>query len=65
MLAGEKTFAIASWFLGMVASQIRYMWKLLRDVTGVIVVDKKKLNEVEVVWRLFSELLNMEWVIGS
>ena len=59
VLAGEKTFAFTSWFLGVAASQIRYMWKLLCDVTGVFVIDKKKLNEVEVVWRLFSELLNI------
>ena len=49
MFVGEKTIALTSWFIGVVASQIRYMWKLLGDVTGVLVVDKKKLNEVEVV----------------
>ena len=60
MFVGEKTFALTSWFLGVAASQIRYMGKLLCDVTGVLVTDKKKLNDVEVVWRLFSKLLNME-----
>ena len=39
-----------------------YMMILLYDVEGILVSDKKKLNEIKIVWWLFSELLNMEWV---
>ena len=62
MFVREETLALALWFLGAAASQIRCMGKLLGDVVGILVSDKKKLNEVEIVWWLFSELLNMKWV---
>ena len=50
----------------MIAPQILYMMILLCDVEGVLVVDKKKLDEVKMRWRLFSESVNVKgelWVV--